>query len=238
MNRQEAERNQDATLYVGNLDDAATEAIVYELMLQAGPVVSVHIPRDRVNGLHQGYGFVEFRTPKDAEYAQLIMNQVRLFGKPLRINRAAQDRVKDLAVGANLFVGNLDPLVDERALQDAFSSFGDFAEPPRISRDSSGAARGFGFVYFTTFEASDAALDAMNGQYIMNRPCTVSYAFKKDGKGERHGDEAERRLAAQDQRNRFSAQPTPPPLPAGFSNGSSRSSVAPSSVPPPPPPGF
>jgi hypothetical protein len=31
----------------------------------------------------------------------------------------------------------------------------------------------------------------------MNKPVTVSYAFKKDGKGERHGTPAERLLAAQ-----------------------------------------
>ena len=37
----------------------------------------------------------------------------------------------------------------------------------------------------------------MNGQYLCNRPITVSYAFKKDSKGERHGSEAERFLAAQ-----------------------------------------
>ncbi|CAB5201620.1 unnamed protein product [Rhizophagus irregularis] len=36
----------------------------------------------------------------------------------------------------------------------------------------------------------DAAIDAMNGQYLMNKPITVSYAFKKDGKGERHGSAA------------------------------------------------
>ncbi len=36
--------------------------------MQAGPVVSVHMPRDKVTGLHQGYGFVELRTEEDAEY--------------------------------------------------------------------------------------------------------------------------------------------------------------------------
>jgi len=30
----------------------------------------------------------------------------------------------------------------------------------------------------------------MNGQYLMNKAITVSYAFKKDGKGERHGTAA------------------------------------------------
>jgi hypothetical protein len=44
---------------------------------------------------------------------------------------------------------------------------------------------------------ADAALEAMNGQYLMNRPLSLSYAFKKDTRGERHGTPAERLLAAQ-----------------------------------------
>ena len=55
-----SERNQDATIYVGGLDDKVTEAIVWELFVQAGPVVNVHMPKDRVTQNHQGYGFVEF----------------------------------------------------------------------------------------------------------------------------------------------------------------------------------
>lgn len=35
---QQIERNQDATIYVGNLDERCTETLVWELMLQAGPV--------------------------------------------------------------------------------------------------------------------------------------------------------------------------------------------------------
>lgn len=31
---------------------------------------------------------------------------------------------------------------------------------------------------------------AMNGQYLCNRQITVSYAYKKDTKGERHGTPA------------------------------------------------
>ena len=55
-----SERNQDATIYVGGLDEKVTEAIVWELFVQAGPVVNVHMPKDRVTQSHQGYGFVEF----------------------------------------------------------------------------------------------------------------------------------------------------------------------------------
>lgn len=41
----------------------------------------------------------------------------------------------------------------------------------------------------------------MDGQYLMNKPINVSYSFKKDGKGERHGSEAERLLASQSKKN-------------------------------------
>jgi RNA recognition motif-containing protein len=84
-----------------------------------------------------------------------------------------------------------------------------------------GQSRGFAFVSFDNFESADAAImsvsqtfstchfqkceknadkkiaqhRSLNNQYVGNRPITVSYAMKKDGKGERHGSEAERTLA-------------------------------------------
>lgn len=30
--------------------------------------VNVYVPKDRVTNLHQGYGFVEFRSEEDADY--------------------------------------------------------------------------------------------------------------------------------------------------------------------------
>merc|ERR1719399_2754234 len=36
----------------------------------------------------------------------------------------------------------------------------------------------------------------MNGQFLANTPIHVSYAYKKDTKGERHGSAAERLIAA------------------------------------------
>jgi RNA recognition motif-containing protein len=49
---------------------------------------------------------------------------------------------------------------------------------------AAGNSKGFGFVSFDCFEASDAAIEGMNGQYLSNRQITVSYAYKKDTKGE------------------------------------------------------
>ncbi|GAA5890247.1 hypothetical protein JCM6882_008767 [Rhodosporidiobolus microsporus] len=250
------DRNQEATVYIGNLDERATDALVWELMLQAGPVVNVHLPKDRISMTHQGYGFCEFLTEEDAEYACKIMNQIKLFGKPIRVNKASSDR-KQLDIGANLFIGNLDPNVDERMLYDTFMAFGTLVQPAKISRDpSTGQSKGFGFVSYDSFEASDAAIESMNSQFLMNKPVTVGYAFKKDGKGERHGTPAERLLAAQARKNNaFPAAPPPPP-PSFFGNTATFSAPPPPGgagayytpgpsgpvagllPPPPPPPGF
>ncbi|EDW37904.1 GL21313 [Drosophila persimilis] len=192
-----AERNQDATIYAGGLDDKVSESLLWELFVQAGPVVNVHMPKDRVTQMHQGYGFVEFLSEEDADYAIKIMNMIKLYGKPIRVNKASAHQ-KNLDVGANIFIGNLDVEVDEKLLYDTFSAFGVILQTPKIMRDpETGKSKSFAFINFASFEASDAAMDAMNGQYLCNRPISVSYAFKKDHKGERHGSAAERLLAAQ-----------------------------------------
>ncbi|CAL2031347.1 unnamed protein product [Caenorhabditis brenneri] len=191
------ERNQDATIYVGGLDEKVSESILWELMVQAGPVVSVNMPKDRVTANHQGFGFVEFMGEEDADYAIKILNMIKLYGKPIKVNKASAHE-KNMDVGANIFVGNLDPEVDEKLLYDTFSAFGVILQVPKIMRDvDSGTSKGFAFINFASFEASDTALEAMNGQFLCNRAITVSYAFKRDSKGERHGTAAERMLAAQ-----------------------------------------
>lgn len=49
--------------------------------------VNVHMPKDRVTQSHQGYGFVEFMGEEDADYAIKIMNMIKLYGKPIRVNK-------------------------------------------------------------------------------------------------------------------------------------------------------
>jgi len=242
-----SERNQEATLFVGELDAAVNESLLWELFLQVGPVgergkarrgkagkadkagsiiacvalccslashtthdsrlaaVNVHIPRDKVSNEHQSFGFVEMHSVLDADYAMKVLNGVRLFGRPIRVNKSNRD-TRTADIGANLFVGNLDPDVDEHLLQTTFAVFGALVGQPKIMREpETGKSRGFGFVSYDAFDAADAAIATMNGQYICNRPITVSFALKKDGKGERHGTETERMLAAQQAANRPAA---------------------------------
>jgi RNA recognition motif. (a.k.a. RRM, RBD, or RNP domain) len=63
-----------------------------------------------------------------------VLNMIKVYGKPIRVNKASQEK-KALDVGANLFIGNLDPDVDEKMLYDTFSAFGVIVATPKIMRD-------------------------------------------------------------------------------------------------------
>ncbi|KAH8663924.1 hypothetical protein BX600DRAFT_481305 [Xylariales sp. PMI_506] len=225
------EQDKEATVYVGNIDERATDALIWELMVQAGPVVNVHLPKDRVTQSHQGFGFVEFNGEVDADYAAKIMNGIRLYGKPLRVNKASADKQKPLEIGAELFIGNLDAMVDEKILYDTFGRFGTLIAPPKVARDDNGLSKGYGFVSYSTFEASDDAINNMNGQFLMNKDISVQYAYKKDGKGERHGDSAERMLAAQAKKHNVTVETQP--MPSAFLQQPGQAAPSPAtSVPP------
>jgi hypothetical protein len=77
------------------------------------------------------------------------------------------------------------------------------ANPGRhqVARDDNFRSKGYGFVSYDSFEAADQAVESMNGQFLMNKAVTCQFAFKKDGKGERHGSQSERLLAAQARKN-------------------------------------
>lgn len=254
-------RNQDATVYVGNLDAACDEDLITELFVQVGRVKSVYMPKDKLTNQHNGYGFVEFLDAISAEYARTILNNIKVYGRPMRVSQSSlpDESPTGRNVGANLFIGNLDPeTVTDQLLYDTFVVFGSFARPPHLAKDSTtGDSKGYGFVSYTNFQASDTAIDCMNGQYLGNRIITVQYALKKDSEGrptsERHGTRAERMLAAaaasssetsaSGKSNSFRPNsnfnmgniPAPPPIRPPPLASSAGGPMNPPGIPPPPP---
>ncbi|XP_005988225.1 RNA-binding protein 7 [Latimeria chalumnae] len=74
----------DRTLFVGNLDSKVTEELLFELFLQAGPLVKVKIPKDK-DGKPKQFAFVNFKHEESAPYGMQLLNGIRLFGRPLKI---------------------------------------------------------------------------------------------------------------------------------------------------------
>lgn len=210
---QENERNPHASLYVGNLDPQVTEPLLYELFIQVGPVKQLNLPKDRILRAHQGFGFVEYRTIEDAEYALNILRGVRLFGRTLKINKieaptsassktVSVNKMAGMSVGARVFVGNLSKLADSKYLKETLSFFGEILGEPEVVPDEKGTNHAF--VEFADFEGSDLAIEKLNGATLMNSKVRLSYAYKEGQEGKKavHGDEAERLLAKQAKMNK------------------------------------
>ncbi|GMI88172.1 hypothetical protein HRI_002486500 [Hibiscus trionum] len=82
------------------------------------------------------------------------------------------------------FVGGLAWATDDRALEEAFSTFGEIVESKIINDRETGRSRGFGFVTFRDEKAMRDAIEGMNGQNLDGRNITVNEAqSRKSGGG-------------------------------------------------------
>ncbi|XP_038285535.1 RNA-binding protein 7-like [Canis lupus familiaris] len=72
---------EDRTLFVGNLETKVTEELLFELFHQAGPIVKVKIP----NGKPKQFSFVNFKHKVSVPYAMNLLNGIKLFGRPIKI---------------------------------------------------------------------------------------------------------------------------------------------------------
>ena len=119
-------------------------------------------------------------------------------------------------VGAKLFVGNISADVDEHMVQTMFSRFGRVRGTVTIMRpelsfegnDGHGTPgmrrTGHAFVRYGSFKESDEAKKALDGVFVGGRPIRVDYAIRQGAaNGEKHGSEAERRVAARAEKRRL-----------------------------------
>lgn len=101
----------DRTLFVGNLETKVTEELLFELFHQAGPVIKVKIPKDKDGKLKQ-FAFVNFKHEVSVPYAMNLLNGIKLFGRPIKIqfrsgsSHASQDASMSYP---QHHVGNLSP---------------------------------------------------------------------------------------------------------------------------------
>ncbi|XP_036810841.1 polyadenylate-binding protein 4 isoform X2 [Oncorhynchus mykiss] len=160
-----------ASLYVGDLHPDITEAMLYEKFSPAGPVLSIRVCRDMITRRSLGYAYVNFSQPTDAERALDTMNFDVVKGKPIRIMWSQRDpSLRKSGVG-NVFIKNLDKTIDNKALYDTFSAFGNILSC-KVVCDENGS-QGYAFVHFETQDAADRAIEKMNGMLLNDRKVFV-----------------------------------------------------------------
>ncbi|KAF8412011.1 hypothetical protein HHK36_004570 [Tetracentron sinense] len=77
----------------GNLDERINDRVLYEILIQAGSIVDLHIPRDRETNRQKGYAFAEYETEEIAEYAvRLFSGLVSIYNRMLKFAISGKDK--------------------------------------------------------------------------------------------------------------------------------------------------
>ncbi|KAI9471546.1 Protein phosphatase PP2A regulatory subunit B [Coemansia sp. RSA 989] len=167
-----------ASLYVGELDPSVTEATLFELFTMMGPVASIRVCRDAITRRSLGYAYVNFHNRADAKRALEALNYTEIKGKECRIMWSQRDPSQRRNTKNNIFIKNLDPSIDNKALHDTFAAFGNILSC-KVVTDSQGQSRGFGFVHYETNEAADSAIQSVNGMLLNDSKVYVGHHIPK-----------------------------------------------------------
>jgi len=178
VKEENSNRPTTATLYVGELDPTVTEAVLFEIFNIIGPVDSIRVCRDAVTRRSLGYAYVNYHNIADGEKALETLNYTNLKGKSIRIMWSQRDPSLRKSGEGNIFIKNLDVSIDDKALFDTFSAFGNILSC-KIATGDDGQSKGYGFVHFEHSEDAENAIKNVNGMLLNNKKVYVGHHIPK-----------------------------------------------------------
>lgn len=78
------EEEADRTLFIRNLDTKVSEELLFELFVQAGPLIKTKIPKDP-DGKQKTFGFAVYKHEVSVPYAMQLLDGTSLFGRTIHV---------------------------------------------------------------------------------------------------------------------------------------------------------
>merc|ERR1719435_787270 len=138
-----------------------------------------------------GYAYVNFQQQADAERALETMNFDSMKGRPMRLMWSQRDPSLRRSGLGNVFIKNLDRSIDNKAMYDTFSAFGNILSC-KVAQESDGSSKGYGFVHFETEEAAKNAITKVNGMLLNEKKVFVGRFVPRSEREKEVGEKAQK----------------------------------------------
>lgn len=208
--REQAKLTSWTNVYVKDLDPEVDDEKLTAAFAAHGKVTSAKVMVN-AEGASLGFGFVNFELHEEAVKAVEALNGTELGSKKIFAGRAMKKAEREVMLaqkhaqakqdrdrkyqGINLYIKNIEDVVDEERLKKEFSAFGEIRSL-KLVVDEKGVPRGFGFVCFTTPEEAQRAILEMNGRILGGCSKPLYVALHEPREMRRH------KLAAQHMQSR------------------------------------
>jgi len=163
----------NTSLYVGDLSEDCTEAILYEYFTKVGPVSSIKVCRDSLTRKSLEYAYVNYQNFQDADRALNTLNFTEINNRHCRISWANRDSSQRRSAVGNIFVKGLPTTFDSRDLNDLFATHGS------ITSCKIRAGQGFGYVQYESAEAAEEAIAKLDKSRVEGQEISVQKFVKK-----------------------------------------------------------
>ncbi|RMZ89468.1 hypothetical protein DV736_g3302, partial [Chaetothyriales sp. CBS 134916] len=181
-----------ATIFIRDLNFATTSARLSEVFSVLSGFRSARVKTrtdsSRPNEiLSMGFGFVEFATAEQAEAAIATMNNRRLDGHVISVQRsqksldAAEERRKEDSAKKSesqktkLVIKNLPFETSKKDIKTLLASYGTLRSV-RMPKKMDNTARGFAFADFVTAKEARNAIEALSSTHLLGRRLVIDYA--------------------------------------------------------------
>ena len=185
-----------ATLFVRNLNFTTTDERLREAFkpldgFMSGRIKRKSDPKTKGATLSMGFGFLEFRSKKQAQAALGAMDGFKLDGHELLIRashkaadaaeeRRNEDRAKRMTGRkTKIIIKNLPFETTKRDVRSLFGAYGQLRSV-RVPKKFDSSTRGFAFADFITAREAENAMDALRDTHLLGRRLVLQFAVEEE----------------------------------------------------------